>query len=232
VVRFDLIRQIAREALTFPAFTGKTDYCLCDRAERLVRNAERIYRLPELVRSDLEVDRYCLAVGTYFSDAGLAAQLRAKNTAAHLMFPYAGGKNLLEASADVVSKKLVGVMDQGRIAKIGRIITESGSHFTRVVEAMILSDSRNLDNMGAVGIFNEFRRHVAQGHGVSDALKMWQRKIDYQYWQARLSEGFRFKQVRKVAEQRLATARLFMEKLRIESQAGDVEGLSANSAPR
>jgi hypothetical protein len=83
---------------------------------------------------------------------------------------------------------------------------------------MVLCDARNLDDIGAVGIFNELRRYIIGGKNVSDALKVWKRKKDYQYWQARLKEGFRFESVRKLAEQRLSTAKQFMDQLKLESE--------------
>ena len=95
---------------------------------------------------------------------------------------------------------------------------------------MILSDARNLDDMGVVGIFSEFRRNVIEGKGVCDALQIWKRKVDYRYWQARLKESFRFEQVRKVAEQRLSAAECFMNQLKAEAEARDVERLTVDSA--
>ena len=95
---------------------------------------------------------------------------------------------------------------------------------------MILSDARNLDDTGAVGIFNEFRRFVSRGKSTSDALQGWKRKIDYGYWQARLKEDFRFDAVRKLAERRLAAAEYFMKQLKVENTAKDLEELSVDSA--
>jgi hypothetical protein len=46
---------------------------------------------------------------------------------------------------------------------------------------MILSDARNLDDMGAAGILNELRRLISSGKGISDALLSWERKIGYRY---------------------------------------------------
>ena len=95
---------------------------------------------------------------------------------------------------------------------------------------MILSDARNLDDMGTIGIFSEFKRHIIGGKGVSNVLQAWKRKIDYKYWQARLKESFRFKSVRKIAEQRLSTAEYFMNQLKIENTASDLEESSIDSA--
>ncbi len=77
--------------------------------------------------------------------------------------------------------------------------------------------------MGAVGIFNEFRRYVVQGKGVTDAIDNWQRKIDYRYWEARLKESFRFESVRRIADRRFHAAEFFMKQLKVENAAKDLE---------
>jgi hypothetical protein len=63
------------------------------------------------------------------------------------------------------------------------------------------------------------------GRGVSDALVSWTRKIEYDYWTARLSESFRFESVRSIAQRRLETAKRFMEQLEIENKASDLEDI-------
>ena len=100
----------------------------------------------------------------------------------------------------------------------------------KMLEAMILSDASNLDDMGAIGIFSEFKRYIIGGKGVSNVLHTWKRKIDYKYWQARLKESFRFESVRKIAEQRLSTAEYFMNQLKVENTASDLEESSIDSA--
>ena len=135
---------------------------------------------------------------------------------------------MLDLSTGIVEEVLGTHIDSARISKINRIITESARHSNKIPEAMILSDSRNLDDMGAIGIFNEFRRFVCTGKSICDVLQIWQRKIDYGYWQARLGEGFRFKTVHKIAEQRLRAAEYFMSRLKVETEAHDIEELLPN----
>jgi len=239
----DIVKDLAQQTLTIPTLTGELDNSIWDRAQRLVRNAEYICRLPEL--ANLQIDRFCLYAAAYFSDAGLVRpRLSMTGGARHLKAEKptllasargreallaANGNNLLDFSTQVVEEKLSPAIDQARIKKINRIITESGSHSAQRPEAMILSDARNLDDMGAVGILNEFRRFVSAGKGICDALQSWKRKIDYRYWQARLKKSFRFEQVRKLAEQRLSVAEYFMNQLKAETEAQDLEELITES---
>jgi len=219
----DVIREIARQVLTVPTLTGQIDNWLWDRTQRLLRNIEHICRLPELVEANLPIDRFNLITATYFSDSGFARYADTEDTAARLVLADVSNDDLRDFSTQIVSDKLIGAVEGPKIDKINKIIIESGNRFTNMTEAMILSDARNLDDMGAVGIFNEFRRYVIHGKGASDALDSWKRKIDYRYWQARLKESFRFESVRNLAERRFSAAEYFMNQLAVENAARDLE---------
>lgn len=226
----DIVRDLAKQVLTIPTPISSLDNSLWDRAQRLVRNVEHICQLPELGKVSPQIDRFCLIAATYFSDAGLARHLGAENTRAKPPVSAANSNELLDFCTQIVEEKLKPCINEARVKKINKIITESSDHFTQRVEAMILSDARNLDDMGTVGIFNEFKRYVIGGKSVSDALQIWKRKTDYRYWQARLKESFRFESVRKLAEHRFLAAEYFMNQLKVENTAKDLEELSANSA--
>jgi len=232
MAELDIVRDLAKEVLTIPTLRVGLDNYLWDRAQRLVCNVEHICQLPELGKAGLQIDRFCLIAATYFSDAGLAHFLRAKEAAAKLAISDANDNDLLDFCTQIVEEKLKDVIDEAKIEKINRIITESCDRFTRRPEAMILSDARNLDDVGVTGIFNEFRQLVFRGKGVSDALQSWKRKVDYGYWQARLKEGFRFESVRKLAERRLLAAEYLMNQLGIETEAQELEELIIESLER
>ncbi|MHC4363840.1 MAG: hypothetical protein ACYSTJ_00045 [Planctomycetota bacterium] len=226
----EAVRDIGRQALTVSGPMGGFATCLWDRAERLVSTVEYIFGLPELVRGGLQIDRFCLIAATYFSESGLARCLASGEREAAEVLSNANSEELLDLSARVVEERLAGVVEKARIDKINRIIVESGGRFTKMAEAMILSDARNLDDMGTAGIFNEFGRYFIGGKGVRDVLQSWKKKKDYRYWQARLKEGFRFEQVRRLAEQRLSTAEFLMKQLEAETEAQDLEEVSVKSA--
>ena len=219
----DVIREIARQVLTVPTITGIPDNWLWDRTQRITRNVEHICRLPELLQSNVAIDRFCLIAAAYFSETGFAHYADAENTAARMVLADVSLSDLHDFSTQVVADKLAGALAGPRIDKINKIISESGNRRSEMTEAMILSDGRNLDDMGAVGIFNEFRRYMIHGKGVTDVLSSWKRKIDYQYWQARLKESFRYECVRKLAEQRYAATEYFMNQLAVENAAKDLE---------
>jgi len=229
MAEMDFLRDLAKKTLTVPIPSTKLDHYFWGRAQRLVRNVEYICQLPEIINANLPIDRFCLIAATYFNDAGLADQFKKEKNGTKFSVNGGNDDELMDICAQVVEEKLQPHLDQARIKKIIRIIAESNSHLTRMTEAMILSDARNLDDMGTTGIVNELRRYIIEGKCVSDLLQIWKRKIDYGYWQARLKESFRFQAVRKVAEQRLSTAKYFMNQLEAEIKAEDLEELSIHS---
>lgn len=227
--KIDVIRQIAREVLTSPSLGEETDNWLWDRTQRILRSVEHICRLPELVEADVPIDRFCLSAATCFADSGFTQYADSEDTTRRLLLADVNPTDLRDFSTQVVSEKLAETLSAAKIDKINNIIVESGNRETDLTEAKVLSDARNLDDMGAVGIYNEFRRDVIHGKGVSDIMESWKRKVDYRYWQARLKESFRFETARKIAVQRFAATEYFMNQLKIENAAQDIEDVLLES---
>ena len=225
----DVIREIAQQALTVNTLSGTRDNYLWDRTQRLVRNIEHICRLPEIADTNLAVDRFCLIGATYFSDAGFARYVDAEDKSARVVLADVSVTDLRDFSTQIVTDKLTSIIAGPKIDKINKIIHESSDRFSKMTEAMILSDARNLDDMGAVGVFNEFRRYVVHGKGASDAIDSWKRKVDYRYWDARLKESFRFESVRELAARRFSAAEYFMNQLLVENAARDLEEIVIES---
>ncbi len=222
------ITNLAKAVLTVATPSGVMDTSLCDRAERLVRNVVTISSSEEVAVEKSGVDMFCLKVATLFSDAGLARSLSEQFRRRDEPARTADAQQLLDLCEEVIEESLSAVLEAAQIRKIRQIIRESVSGQAMMREAMILSDARNLDDMGVTGIFSEFRRQVMAGKGVSEAIELWRMKMDYRYWEARLKDGFHFESVRALARQRLDTAAGFMKALEHEHTGGDIRGLGAN----
>jgi len=219
----DLIREIARQTLKLSTLTGAGDNWLWDRTRRVVRNVEHICKLPEVTEANLAVDRFCLACAAFFSDSGFIHYANSEDVTARVALADLNVTDLRDFSTQVATDKLTGKLAEGKIAKINKIIIESSNKLTQVTEAAILSDGQSLDDMGAVGIFNDFRRYLVHGKGVTEAIDNWQRKIDYRYWETRLKESFHFETVRRIADRRFHAAEYLMKQLRAENIAKDLE---------
>lgn len=216
------IRQLANEIITIRTPTSETDTSLIERAQRLISNVELICRQPEVAGMDLIIDRLCLYAATYFSDSGLAQYLQKTNAPVTLGAGDYDRRELEELSADIVRRNLGHVLDSSELENTVTIIRQSNERFTSKAEAMILSDARNLEDMGMVGVFYENIRYACQGKGLEFLLQSWQKKIDYRYWQARLKDSFRFESVRQVAKKRLENATAAMNWLKTECESLDL----------
>jgi hypothetical protein len=218
-----VIKEIAEQALGVPTLKGTCDHYLVDRAYRVLRHCGSIAQLSDV--QGFQMDRECLNIAALFRDAGFARYANQEDRVARMVLADLTDEDMRDFSAQLVQEKLAELLNPRQMERVCSIIIESGKRNTVLIEAMILSDARNLDDMGAIGIFNECRRYLVHGRGVSDALISWSRKIEYDYWTARLSESFRFESVRSIARRRLETAKRFMEQLEIENKASDLEDI-------
>ncbi|MEN8126249.1 MAG: hypothetical protein ABFR90_00420 [Planctomycetota bacterium] len=222
----DVICQIAQQTLVAPDSRGSCDNWLWDRTQRIVRNVECICRLPELAEQAIALERSCLVTAAYFCSCGLRNSAADKNTAD------INDADVCHLSAKIASEKLTGILTETQINKANRIIIESSNRFTDMTEAMILSDGRNLEDMGAVGLLGELQHHIANGKSISDILENWKCKIEYGYWQARLKESFRYDSVRRMAARRFDVMEHFMAQLAAENTPCDFEKQLLNTSEK
>jgi hypothetical protein len=208
----DLVKQIAEDTI------GGSSKWLWDRCRRIVRNCDLICQLDEVTQANLPIERFCLSAAAYFSDAGFI-----RFAESGVVLSEVNVHDLRKFSTKLVSEKLAETDAESKIDKICRIIVESSTANSKLAEARILSDGRGLDDMGAVGIFNEFRKYAFHGDGANDALTGWKRRIDYRYWQSRLDESFSFDSVSKIAKRRFAAAEIFMTQLGDENSGRDLK---------
>ncbi|MHC4131527.1 MAG: HD domain-containing protein [Planctomycetota bacterium] len=225
MTELETIKELAKGVLVTSRDSMGLGRYLWDRTQRLGRNVEHICDLSESAQTSFEVDRFCLLSATYFSETGFAGLLGKKNAPTSYPFFKSSSDGILEFCRETVNSKLSLILSKGQIIKIKKIISESWNRTTRMTEAMILSDARNLEDMGAVGIFHELRRFMSQGKNITEVLLHWRKQIDYRYWQARLKDSFRFESVRNLAEQRLVRAEQFMNQLQVETEAKDLKEL-------
>ena len=229
MTQIDTIKEIAQRVLLVPMNIGMANNWLWDRTVRIVGNVETVCRLPEVAGVNMAIDRFCLTVAAYFADAGFTNYIGIETVEAGLVLADINTSDLREFSTQIVFERLGNVFDKNKLNKVNRIITESNDRFSEMNEAMILSDARNLDDIGIIGVFNEFCGCGVHGKGVCDVLESWKKKVDYRYWEARLKESFSFESVRKVAVRRFAQAEEFMNQLAVENSATDLKEVTLES---
>jgi len=220
--KLDTVRGIAKELLTSASFNGDGGF-LWARAQRLVCNVEGILQLPELSSTDRQIDEFSLHSATYFCQTAMVEHFEKGDSADKIHFNHPQDVKGTDYCAKIVAKKLNPVVGGKRVRKINTIIAESWTSSAQMIEAKILSDARNLEDIGTVGIFNEFRRFINEGKSIFKMLRNWQKKIDYRYWQARLKNSFQFEGVRNIAAKRLLKATEFINQLDFEVTARDLK---------
>jgi len=223
MANFAVIQEIAEQVLAVPTVKKTADRYLIDRARRVLRHCGSIAQLNDV--RQFQIDRECLNIAALFRDSGFARYADQANDFTRMVLADLTDEDLRDFSTQIIQEKLSDLLNPRQLGRVCSIVNDSGKRDTTLIEAMILSDARNLDDMGAVGIFNEFRRYVVHGRGATDALLSWRRKLEYDYWSARLRESFRFDSVRRLAQNRLKAAELFMQSLDIENKAGDLEDM-------
>ncbi|MCD4831189.1 MAG: hypothetical protein K8R02_05190 [Anaerohalosphaeraceae bacterium] len=169
--------------------------------------------------ADVPIDNLCLTSAGYFADSGLACGRKKGKPQAFDIDP----KELVELSVKMASEKLAGILSPARVSGASDIIIESANKFTRIPEAMILSDAKSLDDMSLAGVMCEFRKLVSEGKGAADFAIGWRRKLDYQYWDARLKDDFRFMPVAKIAAKRFEKVKTFIRQLEETINAVDIK---------
>lgn len=213
----EFVKQLAQETLA-----GSSKW-LWDRSRRIVRNCEFICRLDEIVEANLPIERLCLTAAAYFCDAGFIRFAESGQCENGVILSELNVVDLRKFSTQIVTEIFTETEIEGKIDKINKIIIESGTINSKLSEARILSDGRGLEDMGAVGVFNEFRKYAFHGDGPGESLVGWKRRIEYRYWQSRLDESFSFESVKKIAKRRFKMAESFMNQLADESFGRDIE---------
>jgi len=216
-------KEIAYQALLIPNSQNSPNNYLIDRAQCILHHCHIISQLPEVIR--FQIDKKCLQIAALFNDTGFAKHITKNKKNARMVITDLSNEDQRDFSAQFVNENLADFLKAPQLERVCNIILASNNRNTSLVEAMILSDARNITDMGNIGVFNDIRKNIAHGRSVTDVTKSWTRKIEYDYWTAMLRDSFRFKAVRSTAKKRLAHASAFMEMLEQEKNASDLAAL-------
>jgi len=216
-------KEIAYQTLSIPKSQNDRGTYLIDRAECILHHCNVISQLPEVSR--FQIDKKCLQIAALFNDTGFANHIGKNKKNANINLTDLSDEDQRDFSSQFVTEKLPHLLNAPQLERVCNIILAVNNRNTSLVEAMILSDARNITDMGAIGILGEMQKSITHGRSITDVTKSWKRKIEYDYWTARLRDSFRFNGVRIIAKKRLATACTFMEILEQEYNTSDFEAL-------
>ncbi len=182
-------------------------------------HARRVAHLSTLIASINELqarrpDQAALQAGALYHDAGWIVQLASGEITVNELLLRPTSDVQRELGADLMLRRLKGILPQEVLELAAGAIREMSDRGTRLLEAQVLAEAENLDEIGPQTVQLMVRRQWGEGRSTEDILRTWERQEEYRYWEARLKSDFRFDTVRRIAVERLETLRRYMADLR------------------
>jgi HD superfamily phosphodiesterase len=214
------IIEIAREVLIGVSPLARADTFLFDHSLRVMRVADRLAACREA--RQWRLDRFALSVAALFHQAATVRLDEERRTSTVYAAATMSAEDVKAYSAELAGDRLKDKLPDRQLELVQETIRRAHDSTIDVPESRILSDADSLDDIGALGVWRDLRRHLLDGRGIEDAVRAWQRREQYGYWEARVRDAFNLHTARRLAERRLAGARAFMQQLAAESAAEDL----------
>jgi hypothetical protein len=214
------IIEIARSVLVGRSPLGRDDTFLFDHSLRVQAVAERLSRCREA--RDWRMDRFALSVAALFHQAATVRLDEERRTSTVYAAATMSAEDIKEYSAELVGDRLHGKLPDRQLELVQEIIRRAHDASADLAESKILSDADSLDDVGALGVWRDLRKYVLEGRAIDEAVRAWERREQYGYWETRVRDVFRLKTAQRLAESRLAAARAFMQQLGHERIATDL----------
>ncbi|MBI4718789.1 MAG: hypothetical protein HY763_13360 [Planctomycetes bacterium] len=225
--KFDPIWTRARSDLVIVTAEGEEDVFLWEHSARLARSALVIAALAG-VREQTPDALAILAAGLYH-DAGwtLRFQEGAVSRGEILSRPLSAAHR--EPGVRLMEQALFGLVPPPSLERAAKAIRSLHDRALLTVEGRVLGDAENLEEFGLLSLWPAIRRGTHDGKGVQAVIDQWDRRREYQFWNARINEGFHFTQVRDVARRRLESYQRAIEELRHQHQGDDLAATPAGT---
>jgi len=220
VQQLERIVPIARQLLVIQVDEEQRDPWLWERAWRVSRLTQLVGRIPEV--ADQPVELLALAVAGLFHCAGWATQAQQGRI---------GRWQLLARPTNEIQRELGAALLQEHAAhllppKVARLAAEAirqcNDRNTSLLEAQLLAEAENLDDLSMLYVLRQFRQYQAEGRPLVQLVESWERQKEYRYWEVRVTEGLRFASTRELARQRLEAVEAFMRALTRDLSGADV----------
>lgn len=214
------IVEIARSVLVGRSPLGRDDTFLFDHSVRVMTVAERLSNCREV--RPWRLDRFALAVAALFHQAATVRLDEERRTSTVYAAATMSAEDVKEYSAELAGDRLATKLPARQLELVEEIIRRAHDATIDIPESKVLSDADSLDDLGTLGVWRDLRRYVLEGRAVEDAIRAWERREQYGYWDARIRDAFHLDTAKRLAEKRLAAARAFMQQLSRERDASDL----------
>jgi len=204
------LRQRLEEALGVVDDHGTAGPRLLDDADRLWGRVQKFLSMNLVPAEGLDLEAIELAC--------YALQLPQRRTRTLPTGKHQRGT--VRERAEEAAEDLLGVAggdaDELLLDRAARVLHEMPHRSPMVDEARLLADAVNLDDFGAVGVVLQMIQLARHGEGPLQLAEGCEARELYNYWDARLKDGFHFEAVRQIARQRLNNTRHMCALLRSE----------------
>ncbi|MCH8807784.1 MAG: HD domain-containing protein [Planctomycetes bacterium] len=219
----DRILPVARRLLTLPDGETRSESWLCEHSERVMRAARMIAKLPEVAAREPDVT--AVQVAGLFHDAGWAVQVRQGRLDRWQILSRPTNDIQRELGASLLKDEVAHMLPAETARRAIEAVRQCNDRHSDLIEAQVLAEAENLDDIGVMYLLRQFRQYQAEGRPLEQLLASWQRQHEYRFWEARVADSFRFDLTRDLARARLKAVAQFMGVLGIEQTAGDLEAV-------
>lgn len=225
----DRLWKTAEGDLCVQVGRNQIDPVVWEHARRVARLSEAIASMPDVGGGTLDVT--ALTVAALYQDAGWVVQFNTGDITAQQLLLRPTSDIQLELAADWILQRLKDIVPPASLQLAARAIRSTNNRQTDLLEAQIVAEADNLDQIGPQAFAMILRKQQAEGKTLDDLVAAWQRQEEYHYWQARIKECFRFASVRAVAERRWHTMRRYMADLQAALTLEDLTTPDASASP-
>jgi hypothetical protein len=216
------VRDVARSDLLLRSPRLENgDPILFEHGQRVANNTAQIIRVAQSAdAAAMDMDVLCAA--SYYYASAWAVQHEEGTVQRNEVLTKPLSDVQLELSSTRAALALREVLNPKRIELVCQVIRESGKRKTTHFAAHILTEAVNLDQIGPLSIWHTIRKLSDEGRGIEAALTVWERQREYNFWNARINDAFRYDFVKELARQRLNELDSFMQALSQHAISADL----------
>lgn len=219
----EAVWKLARADLVISTDDGGTDVFLWEHSVRVAKSAQYLSRLPEAQAR--KPDPVALLTAALYHEAGWLARLREGEIHRFEILFGVSPESIAIDSIRVMQHTLQSVISAESLSVACDALRGRTGIIPESIEGQVLSDADNLEEFGLGFLWTTIRRGICGGRGVRAVLDAWKRRTEYQFWNARLKDSFRFDASRKLAQTRLAQLEVFMLETERQHEVEDVRNI-------